>query len=59
MALAFVVHTEGFRVLVLLMLVFLENANVAMVLPVLDRVKYVTMDHVNVRILIEIHSENI
>ena len=58
MALAFAEHIGGFRVLVFLMLVFLENANVAMVLPVLDRVKYVTMDHVNVGILNVIDFKN-
>ena len=51
MALAFVEHTGGLHVLVLLILVFLENVNVAMVLPVQKGLKYVTMDHVNVGIL--------
>ena len=56
MALAFVEHTGGIHVLELLILVFLENVNVEMVLPVQERLKYVKMDHVNVCILTAIHN---
>ena len=57
MALAFVEHTGGIHVLELLILVFLENVNVAMVLPVQERLKYVTMDHVNVCIVTVINDK--
>ena len=57
MALAFVAHTEGLRVLMMLILVFQENVNVEMVLPVQERLKYVTMDHVNVCIVTVINDK--